>query len=693
MDIYATPNWTFFSSNNELIFSNGGSTQLAARHNACLLALLEAQGKTVDYDTLLLKVWGTQFRDTNTIASVISELRKHINCGDPDLRYILTVPKRGYRFAEFESVTTFTEQEYTEVTTKNDQLIPPIETDQTNHIVNKVKIQPKRVKQSMIAAALTVALGTLFSLFPNFSASFSKPSFMQKTLTFERGLEYNFSISPDKKTLVYINEQESEFSLISKNLDTEEKQSISLESAHSITSFAFSKDSNALAFVEVDGDRSCLYITRVSNGQLIMNEKRLISACETQRDIMSIEFSKAGDAIFYAQSRDVTEPFVIVKHDLTTGLERNLTSPPTTGRGDYGATVSPDGSKIAFIRDLFWEKSSIWVMDMHSGETRKLFAKPYIIDKLSWYSDDEIIFTNGEVLLNYSMEDDAIDTVYDLSTALYMPMAINGSIFLSTGDFFKAELAFLSLNDFSLTDREKSDYLEHTPTRPLKDGSFYFISNRSNETGIWKSQGYKNKMLSDSSMLKNIKTLTDAGSILLTTKPGKLIQIDKTTGEISTLKDNTPNIENYSYSATDNKVLYSKEVGESWYLESFNLETQQKELLGVSGYTGHFVGQNIYLTEFRQPGLWRYNAYTREKTLIIPDFESYFSDKWTVTNDYILMLNGKTLQIWENGGEYELIKLIHLNSTPRRIKCGSTQCSIDQYALGSTDIIELAPAI
>ncbi|RXF00776.1 winged helix-turn-helix domain-containing protein [Pseudoalteromonas phenolica] len=109
MQTYKTPHWTFYSANNELIYSDGKSIQLAARHNACLLALLEAKGEAVDYDTMLLKVWGTQFRDTNTIASVISELRKQINCGDPSLKYIVTIPKKGYRFNNFEEVETLQE--------------------------------------------------------------------------------------------------------------------------------------------------------------------------------------------------------------------------------------------------------------------------------------------------------------------------------------------------------------------------------------------------------------------------------------------------------------------------------------------------------------------------------------------------------------------------------------------------------
>jgi hypothetical protein len=122
------------------------------------------------------------------------------------------------------------------------------------------------------------------------------------------------------------------------------------------------------------------------------------------------------------------------------------------------------------------------------------------------------------------------------------------------------------------------------------------------------------------------------------------------------------------------------------------LDTDQKELLGVSGYTGHFFKNDIYLTQFRKPGLWRYNPYTREKKLLIEEFETYSSGRWAVTSDYILLIHDTELKIWQNAPSYHLVKTLELKSNPKRINCSDSTCIFDRYTLGSTDIIELIEA-
>ncbi len=688
MQTYKTPHWTFYSANNELIYSDGKSVQLAARHNACLLALLEAKGEAVEYDTMLLKVWGTLFRDTNTIASVVSELRKHINCGNPSLKYIITIPKKGYRFNNYEEV---------EVLQDNVQPLYNIQSDNNSTLKIKTSELTSDLKKPVnngfnLKNKKLLILGSflfLAFLLSNIDSFLSFKEFTLSKLTYEKGIEYDFEVSRDKQTLIYTNEQKDNSYLISKNIATGEKQVIKLEPGLVITSFALSADGNQLAFIEQKEDRSCLYMARISDSKIQLQEKKLITTCDDNSFLFSIEFSHSTDEIFYAKGKDMSDPYTISKHDLATGLVRNLTSPPTTGRGDYAPALSPDGRKLAFIRDIYWERSSVWTLDLISGETLKLFEFPSVIDKISWHNDETIIFTHANKLLAYSTYDDEIENILKADFPLYMPRSVGGTIYSSAGYLHNAYLSKIQLDTLDVDNNEQSDYLEHTPTRALDDKSYYFLSNRSNKIGIWQNRGSASQLITDSDDLAYATTLTDAGDILLTTTPSNLIQIDKKTGIISILKSDIPNIENYSYSEQSKKILYSREAGESWYLESYNLKTQKKSLLGVSGYTGHFFDDMIYLTEFREPGLWEYNPNTREKRLLISDFNSFFTNKWAVTNDYIFLLDKQNLKVWDRQEAYTLVKTIKLDDTPKHISCDEKECIFDQYRLGSTGIVSL----
>jgi hypothetical protein len=62
------------------------------------LALVESGGKVADKEDLLRRVWQDAFVEEGSLARNVSTLRKLLGEGPRDHKYIVTVPKRGYRF-------------------------------------------------------------------------------------------------------------------------------------------------------------------------------------------------------------------------------------------------------------------------------------------------------------------------------------------------------------------------------------------------------------------------------------------------------------------------------------------------------------------------------------------------------------------------------------------------------------------
>ena len=77
-----------------------GPIPLAPKVFETLLLLVENNGKTVTKDELLRRVWPDTFVEENSLARNISTLRRALGDGENGSRFILTVPKRGYRFVE-----------------------------------------------------------------------------------------------------------------------------------------------------------------------------------------------------------------------------------------------------------------------------------------------------------------------------------------------------------------------------------------------------------------------------------------------------------------------------------------------------------------------------------------------------------------------------------------------------------------
>ena len=72
--------------------------QLPSRAFDVLLALVEHNQRVIDKDELMRMVWGERVVEENNLMRHISTLRKALDEGPNDHRYIVTVPGRGYSF-------------------------------------------------------------------------------------------------------------------------------------------------------------------------------------------------------------------------------------------------------------------------------------------------------------------------------------------------------------------------------------------------------------------------------------------------------------------------------------------------------------------------------------------------------------------------------------------------------------------
>ncbi len=81
-----------------LLFRGSEIIPLAPRLYDTLLALVESGGRVADKEDLLRRVWQDAFVEEGSLARNVSTLRKLLGEGPRDHKYIVTVPKRGYRF-------------------------------------------------------------------------------------------------------------------------------------------------------------------------------------------------------------------------------------------------------------------------------------------------------------------------------------------------------------------------------------------------------------------------------------------------------------------------------------------------------------------------------------------------------------------------------------------------------------------
>jgi DNA-binding winged helix-turn-helix (wHTH) protein len=85
-------------SSRHLLLRGGQVVPLTTKAFDTLLALVEQQGRLVEKDELIRRVWPDTAVEEGNLTVTISMLRKALSEGPSEHRYIATVPRRGYRF-------------------------------------------------------------------------------------------------------------------------------------------------------------------------------------------------------------------------------------------------------------------------------------------------------------------------------------------------------------------------------------------------------------------------------------------------------------------------------------------------------------------------------------------------------------------------------------------------------------------
>jgi DNA-binding winged helix-turn-helix (wHTH) protein/TolB-like protein/Flp pilus assembly protein TadD len=163
-----------------LLFQDGEAVPLPPKVIETLLALVESNGRLIEKEDLIRRVWPDTFVEENNLNKNVSALRKALGEGQGELKFIETVPKRGYRFVakvnvvqdgsgpEFiierskVRVRVEEEQETDEPESEAKSRRPALETQHVALIAGKSSTQPlwHRYRFITFAAIIALALAT-----------------------------------------------------------------------------------------------------------------------------------------------------------------------------------------------------------------------------------------------------------------------------------------------------------------------------------------------------------------------------------------------------------------------------------------------------------------------------------------------------------------------------------------------------
>ena len=276
---------------------------LAPKVAETLCLLVENQGRLMMKDDLMNKIWADTFVEEKNLTQNISTLRKVFREKQKNVKFIETVPKRGYRFvAEVRPLILEKEEIFSvkhsrkmhiaaEGYVSKEELAETVKEIAQNMALQREfnEIQPKqtvtRETKSFtfpvsnlfltIIVFLLLAVGAgvwswqnNYLNFSKSSAAFdnSRPILDFKRLT-ESGNAFFPAISPDKQFVAYIVSEKEKLSIVLQNIETGSTTEIVPPQNYEMRSPQFSKDGNYLYYAARDGQQeSTIYKMPIFGG-------------------------------------------------------------------------------------------------------------------------------------------------------------------------------------------------------------------------------------------------------------------------------------------------------------------------------------------------------------------------------------------------------------------------------------------
>jgi hypothetical protein len=371
---------------------------------------------------------------------------------------------------------------------------------------------------------------------------------------------------------------------------------------------------------------------------------RRVGACEG-RGTNRVGWTGDGRAIVFTDSRGNDETSHIRVLDLETGETRDLVPPPPRGMGDRAPAMSPDGTRVAFMRYESLDVGDVYVYDMQNHRLTR------VTDRRAWaqvaWADSRNLFviTNAasgtEISLWRADGRGSARPLLPGLTRLTFPTTAHGVLALQVETLAVNLWRSGARGAAPVTDGNQID----GATDFSRDGTLAFLR--------WQS-GISIFIQPPGEQPRRLARLTDGGMGDLRWSPdgrrlvfagvedgrGRLFIIDAASGVVQPIRlDLDEEIANPAWAADGESLIFASTHAQGPRLMRLRLGSTTPQPISGPGWIAAIeTREGLFAINRNQPGIWRL-APDRAPELALPGFRSsinsavlFSSREWAVSN-------------------------------------------------------------
>jgi Tol biopolymer transport system component/DNA-binding winged helix-turn-helix (wHTH) protein len=619
VDAFVAGEWQISPSLNRI--SRGGEeVRLEPKVMQVLECLAATPGEVVSRDDLVARVWPGVFVTDDVLHRAIRELRRAFGDDTAKPAYVETIRKRGYRL-----IAPVRPINATPIS------LPSPAATIAPAASALLRTPPKGGGYSMVAASALLALtlgAVVYALASRPSAADATPTSVRFVAMTSSPLnESDPALSADGARLAFAMRPEGSDGPADIFIAAGAGQTPERLIAHPADDRypAWSPDSATLAFVRIDGTTCDVMLMAMAD-----RRERRLAACGNFEE-PRVNWSANGEWLVesFAPGPDPMRGWQIARVSAQTGVREPLTLPAPATLGDYSPTVSPDGSRIAFVRGINGATADIFTIPFNGGAATRVTWDNQDLVGLDWSAD-------GQSLV-YATDRAGGYTIWRVPAAGGdSQLVVGGAAKLKHPSVARADgrISYeswsyeINLWEAPLVDRldlegdltstlrpvvQTSDQWNHSPDLSPDGQSIAFVSTRSGGAELWVAQrsGANARQLTTfgRASMRQPRWSPDGRRVLISAGVNgqmDLYAIEVASGASTRITDDGEDEVAPSWSG-DGGVIFGARLAGSWQLMKLDPATGRRtQLTTTGGYSGQESPdrRSILFTRLEEPGVW-----------------------------------------------------------------------------------------
>ena len=608
----------------------------------------------VSRETLVARVWPGVFVSEDVLHRAIRELRRIVGDDTSHPTYVETIRKRGYR------------------------LIAPVRKADTATPTPAPSPLPESRRSSVFiaaasigfAAALSVVVYALASRPADTDATSATVTFV--ALTSGPSNETDPALSPDGARLAFAMRPDPADYRESATADIYITEGAGRTPQRVIAHPAddrypaWSLDASALAFIRIDGATCDVMLFTFSE-----RRERRVAACGNVEE-PRVSWSADGEWLVesFAPGPDPIRGWQIARLSTRTGVREELTLPNPGTLGDHSPSVSPDGTRIAFVRGINGATADLHVIPFGGGPPARVTFDNQDLIGVDWSADGRALFyatdrAGGYTIWRVPAEGGTPELIVGGAAKLKHP-----SVARTSGRIAYESWSYeINLWEAPMTERldleadltptlrpavRTSDQWNHSPELSPDATRIAFVSTRSGGAELWTADrdGGNAQQLTKfgRAAIRQPRWSPDGARILISASvDGRLdlYLVDVNGGALTRLTDDGEDEFAPAWSHDGAAVLFGARRSGTWQLMRMTIADRVRtELTTDGGYAPQASpdGKTILFTRLERPGVWSIPAGGGEPRLLVPGVRAAETVNWRVTPTGIYYIGATGMQ-------------------------------------------------